>query len=486
MLFNKIQKLPKEIKASIAFALSTFLVKGMVFITTPIYTRIMSQEQYGIVVNYNSWQSILEVFAVVGLTSAGVFNVGLKDHKTDRKQYMSVIVILCNFFTFLTFGVLFLLKIPFGNNFVLPSGLLLIMMIGFVFQPAQIFWITSQRYEFNWILPSLLTIATTLLSQLFAVLGVLNLEKISGNLSSSSIKILFTVFGALLIQIPIYFYLLFSGRKIFDKSIVKTTLFIAVPLIPHYLAQHLMSSSDKIMITEFVGSGAAAIYSIVMNISLVATIVWNAINASLIPFTFERIGTEKENRIKSIVFPVLVVYASLCVLIAMLAPEFLRLMAPESYYEGISAVPPIAITAFIAALYNVYANIEFFYILTIWISFATIISASINVGLNYILIPSFGYIVAAYTTLGSQLILVMMHFIGYRLAHQKGIYNDKSILFTLIVTIGLCFFCLLLYKSSVIRYFTLAICLVLLLMNGKRIIRIIQGLKSEKEHGTVH
>lgn len=39
-------------KASIVFAMSSFIIKGISFVTTPIFTRILETSEYGIVTTY--------------------------------------------------------------------------------------------------------------------------------------------------------------------------------------------------------------------------------------------------------------------------------------------------------------------------------------------------------------------------------------------------------------------------------------------------
>ena len=104
-LLNKWRALPEATKSSLAFMLSSFFLTGLSVLTTPIFTRLIDSSQYGIVATYNSWLSIIDVFALLGLTSAGVFNVGLNEHKDSRDQYISSILALCNIVTVVVFGV---------------------------------------------------------------------------------------------------------------------------------------------------------------------------------------------------------------------------------------------------------------------------------------------------------------------------------------------------------------------------------------------
>ena len=110
---NKWRNLPRAAKSTIAFVFSSLLIKGIGFITIPVFTRIMTPTQYGIVAEYNSWVSILEVFALLGLTSAGVFNVGLNEYKENRSNYISSVLAICNIVTLFCFAFI----CPAGSHF---------------------------------------------------------------------------------------------------------------------------------------------------------------------------------------------------------------------------------------------------------------------------------------------------------------------------------------------------------------------------------
>ena len=128
-ILEKYKTMPDTVKASIAFVICSFITKGIVFFTTPIFTRIMNIDQYGMVATYNSWVSIIEIFAVLGLTSAGVFNVGLNDNKENRNKYISICLGICNISTLLVFVLIFILKVFLGDTFIISGNLLIVMLL---------------------------------------------------------------------------------------------------------------------------------------------------------------------------------------------------------------------------------------------------------------------------------------------------------------------------------------------------------------------
>lgn len=445
---TKYREVPPAVKAAVAFTISTFVLRGISFLTTPIFTRLMSQSQYGMVSLYNSWQTILEVFALLGLTYAGVFHVGLNDYRDSREQYMSSMLLLCNLSTILVFTVLFGGKMLLGEKFLLPANLLLLMFLTFFFSPAQIFWVARQRYEYRYKLAIAITIGSAVFTQLISVLCVMKAPESR----AAEIKLWSSGLAAMAFYIPIYFYIFVSGKTGCRKKIWKQTLLFAIPLLPHYLAQHVMAGADRIMVAELVSREAAAVYAVVSAVSLIASFVWNAINASLTPFIFERMNQKEYKRIDRVVTELVAVYAVMCWGTALAAPEVLAILAPPEYQYGVYAVPPIAGVAFLSAFYNIYATIEFYHKKPVNIAAATMVSCVVNIGFNALFIPRFGFIAAAYTTLISNMVLVLMHYAGYRKCQKERVYQDRKLAAIGILTLLACGICNFLYVNAVVRY----------------------------------
>ena len=64
-LLKKYQNLNRAVKASFWFLVCSFFQKGVAFITTPIFTRLFTADQYGIYSVYQSWSSVISL--LVGL-----------------------------------------------------------------------------------------------------------------------------------------------------------------------------------------------------------------------------------------------------------------------------------------------------------------------------------------------------------------------------------------------------------------------------------
>ena len=92
-------------------------------------------------------------------------------------------------------------------------------------------------------------------------------------------------------------------------------------------------------------------------------------------------------------------FGLLCMAESLIAPEIMMVMGPEAYSSGVYAIPPVVGAIFVSCLYNIFASIEFYNKKTSFITLASITAALLNLILNLILIPIFGFVAAGYTTL---------------------------------------------------------------------------------------
>lgn len=436
-------------KVSIAFIFSSFILKGINFLTTPIFTRLMETSEYGILSTYNSWISIIDVFACLGLTSTGVINVGLNEHPDlkERKMYLSSLTGLCNVTTVVVFSLICLVQKYLGHPIGLSNSLLVVMFLHLFFNSAQVFWTTAERYEYRYKCATLVTVFSALFGTVTSLIAVILHTSCRG-----TIKIVYQELGNAFFYLPLFFYVIWNGKKYIDFPLWKKSLLFAIPLIPHYLSQHIMTSADRIMISDMVSTSAAGIYSVVATINAIALMFWNAINSSLMPFTFEKMNHKEEKGIHSLINVLMAVYACICFTVTIVAPEILYVLGPKEYQTGVYALPPIVCVAFLTALYNLYTNVEFYYKKSGIIAISTIVAAVVNIILNYVLIPKFGYVAAAYTTFLSNLVLVIMHYFAYRRVSQTRIYDDRILFITTILCIAGCLLCNFLFVKKWIRY----------------------------------
>ena len=85
---SKYNSASEYVKASIWFMLCMFLQKGISTISTPIFTRILTTDEYGQFSVFNSWMSIVTVFVTLSIFN-GVFTSGLVRFEKNRDVFAS-------------------------------------------------------------------------------------------------------------------------------------------------------------------------------------------------------------------------------------------------------------------------------------------------------------------------------------------------------------------------------------------------------------
>ena len=145
-IINKINSMSAGLKSGIVYTFSTLLTRGLAIITVPIFTRMMSSAEIGEVTLYNSWYSMLSVFATLSLTSGG-YQLALKEFSDRRDQYNSSVLSITSVMALALFGIFSIAPAFWAQMLGMAKNLLLLMLFGFLVAPARDFWMTRQRFE---------------------------------------------------------------------------------------------------------------------------------------------------------------------------------------------------------------------------------------------------------------------------------------------------------------------------------------------------
>lgn len=472
-ILNKIKALPAGVKASVAFFFASVITSGISYIVTPIYTRLLTEAEYGKVSVFMTWQHLFGIVAMFCL-SYGVFNNGMLDHKDKRDEFSFSMLMLSNLIT-LVFSVILLSLYPIIRHYLdIDLPFVILMCALYLFQPAYNFWVTRQRYELKYKWVVLWTVVCAIASPITAVICIL----------SSDNRLYARIFGAdvALITIYIFFYIYLAVKSKFKVNISfwKAAFLFNLPLIPHYLSTYLLTNSNKLMISWFAGDESAAYYSVAQAVAMIASIVWSAINSSLIPFTYENCARKNYKAISNITMPILAMFAVVCIGVTMLAPEVVTVMATKNYMEAIYVIPPIACGLFFQVQYYIYANIIYFYKKPKYVMFASVTTVFVNFVVNFFLIRKFGYLAAGYTTLICYLLQATLDYLAMKKVVKERVYNMRYIGSLSFAVVAVALLSNLLYKSWIIRYSIILVMIVLCFLFRKKIIEAIKNIKGNK------
>lgn len=85
---KKYKNMSLPVKAGFWFTICNFMQRGITMITTPIFTRVLSEERYGLVSTFTSWQNVLILITTLSLYKA-MMNLYIK--YDNKEQVLSAV-----------------------------------------------------------------------------------------------------------------------------------------------------------------------------------------------------------------------------------------------------------------------------------------------------------------------------------------------------------------------------------------------------------
>lgn len=470
---NKYSVFSTNKKAVFWYTIASIVSNAILFLVTPVYTRILTSYEYGIFSVYQSWQALISIIGVLALDRC--ITVGFMKFENDRIgflssiQFLMTIIIILFIFLVCCFSEFF--KILIG----LPIYIIISMFCCALLNTSFLNWLWIKRYNYDYKKITIVTIFSTLVIQIIALFSIQYLS--FGNRGET--LVFSYVFAKLLIYGFIYLSVFFNGKILYEIKYWKFALRYSIAIMPHALAQIILSSSDKIMIDKLCNRIDAAYYSIANSSSMVLMIIIMSISSAIQPWFFENIKLKKFDIIKRKINVCLLIYAGLILLSILTAPEIISVLAPPNYQTAIFAFPPLAVSAFFYGMYLCFANFEAYYEKPIYFSIATGVGAVLNIILNYILIPVFGFIAAGYSTFICYVVLTLLHFIFMIRIFSSRSINTNVIDYSFIVNLSiailiLSLFFLNFYAVVCIRYFILIILFIFCYLKRDILIRYIK------------
>lgn len=443
----------KAIKSSIWYIVANFLTAASAFLTTPIFTRLLTQEQYGMYNNFISWQAILAILCTFNVQASLIS--ARYDFADDLNQYIFSTLSMSAVSVLLWTLFLHLFSRWTQEFFSLSMLYIDLMMAHILFLKVFEMFQAEQRYFFKYRLQVCLSIAATLSSLVLSLLLVTQMQdKLTG-------RIIGSVAPSIVIGLCLFLIYFAKGRRI-RFAYWKYAFVICLPYIPHLLSMTVLNSTDRIMITKMCGAADTALYSLAYTCGSIMTILLNSINTAFSPWLADRLHENDKQSVRS--FSKYYITAFVCISLGamMIAPEILYILGGKSYLPAIYVMPPVAMGCICQFLYTMMVNVEQIMRKTVGMALASAAAALLNYILNLLLIPRFGYIAAAYTTLAGFLLLLALHmWMVYRL-NMADVYSYRFIIGTVLAVFIVMLGANAVYAVPAIRYALIVVYVIVL------------------------
>jgi len=428
------ESLNSSLKHSMNYFITAFATQGLSFISIPIFTRLFSLGDYGIVNIFGTYVSLLTLILPLGTDSISRYFYDKDKTGTDKKAYFGTSVTVSFSLLLISFTVMLIFRNKVSEWMSLPVSVL-VFFIPYIFYNI----LTSYFSQYNQTQGLTKKIASLQITKSYisfplAVLFVwlLSKERYMGMFYTEAVCA--SIFGAYII------YYLRSHIKLWH--ITKEHLIYlyknSIPFIPYLLSGQILSQFDRVMINSYNGSSDAGLYSFAYNISMLQLMVSNAVSNGWMPEYYKQMNEKNYKGHDDQIRNLFQLISILTCFLIMFSGDLGQILASKSYHSALYLIPVIIIGNYFLGIYQVYGR-SFSYYMKGWVASAVILlSGLLNIILNAIYIPKYGYQACAYTTLISYFFLFLETWLWSKYILKKHTTNPmifkKSFLFILVVT----------------------------------------------------
>lgn len=421
----------KAVKAGLGYTIGNIFIKGIGFLALPLFSRLMTTEEFGVFNVFISYDAIL--FIIIGLAMHSSLRSAKYRFENQIDQYTSSISLIY-LFTSITLILIARLFQETLSKLLDFTPAVLYMLIIYSFGTAILTLYNTRisldySYKKYLIVAGINSIGNVAISLLF-VLTIFRNDRALGRIFGSSL----TIF-VLAVVLLVLFYRQAHPR--FQKDYWKFAIRYSLPVIPHGISQVLLAQFDRVMIRTIDGNSQAGIYSLAGNIMLILTVITDSVSSSWNTWFYEQMNKGRHTKIQTSASQIVMLFTVLSVGLIGISPEMIWILGGDAYESAKYISIPMIISAFFIFMYNIVVPSEYYTQKTVYIMIGTMLAAVINLVTNYIFIHKYGYLAAAYTTLFSYICYLVLHLIiSYHLVKFNIIPIRKILLFTVIVVVS--------------------------------------------------
>lgn len=418
------------LKNSSILVISNVAAKLINFIMLPLFTAALPPGAYGVtdtVINFSSL-----IMRLLSLSVDWGMESYFYEERTD--SYQKKITSSCNvFFAAATIVCLSLglFSKPISSALLQTPDYAYAVFLGFVIASIELVFFSmrvSTRMRGNIKMVGLFSFIQLLINIVCNILFILVFHW--GYLSILYSSIISYIVVAALYTVENRKYIALGD---FDKGLMKKLLRYSVPILPTMLTQWINNSSDRLLIVYFKGEYDAGLYSIAARIVGILSALLNSLPTAYVSFAMDN-AERKENRpLYSVVYDCLVIIlGSMAFAVSLFAKEIMFLMTDSAYHLAYVAVGPLVYGYVFYMLQTVVGYALAIRKKSSYYTVFSAVGAGINVLLNILFIPSFGYAAAAWTTFASQFIIFIICFVLSEKVFYCNYKLSKSLLVTLL------------------------------------------------------
>ena len=395
------------------------------FFLLPVYTAVLSNEEYGVVDLLNTLTSLLLPIATLQIEQ-GIFRY-LLDCRENKEKQTTLITTVSKFILVQSAIciLIFLCASPFIHNeykYFLMANLLIGILSSISLQICRGLG-DNKTYAVGSFITGALTV---ILNVIFIVAfkwgayGMLIATAISNLLCAIYV----------FVKKKIYKYI---DIKQNDKKLLKDIIKYSVPLIPNMISWWIVSASDRTIISAVIGVAQNGIYSAANKFSGIFSTLYSVFNLTWTESASININSEDRDEFFSKIFDFIVrFFGSLCLGTIAVMPFVFGILVNEKFAESYYQIPILILGSVFNILVSFLGSVYVAKKLTKEIAKTSIIAAIINIVVNIALINQIGLYAASISTVIAYFAMFIYRWIDVK--KYVSIKTNKALIAVLSVS----------------------------------------------------
>jgi len=442
------------------------------FFLLPLYTSILSTEEYGIVDLLNTLVGLFLPIITFQLEQ-GIFRflIERRGEREKQEELISTALIIV-ISQMLIFGSIFLI-----SSFFIDNEYKYFLALNLFANVCSIIFLQISRGmgdNLKYAKGSFISAVTTVgLNVLFvagfrwAAYGML-IATFLGHMAC-------TVYVILSKKIYSYF-----NFKLFDKELAVEMLKYSVPLIPNMISWWVINASNRTIITSYLGLGLNGIFSAATKFSSLISTLYAVFNLAWTESAALYIDSDDADSFFSNILDIITrMFGCVCLCVIVFMPFVFDIMIDQKFADAYNQIPLLMI----GALFNIFVTfLGSIYVakkITAEIAKTSILAAVINITINIVLIRFIGLYAASIATAVSYIAMFIYRFVDSRkyikLTVNKALFISIFALY--IISIAVYYF----KNLTVSIVWAIIATIAIVLINKKTIMFLLDFLKSTKK-----
>jgi O-antigen/teichoic acid export membrane protein len=420
-------------KDTIVYGLGKGIKKFIGLLLVPIYTRVLSPADFGIVDSLGAGIFFITAFLNFGLDSASGFYFFQPSSESEKGKILFTVFsmrlmviipsVIMSFFSVPLSILLF--KTPAYSNVVLITCLLIpANMLMSEQELVYRFYRNAWGYNVLTIVKSLVNIGAGVLLVVNFRLGVYGAQMAS------------FVSTMAVVVVSLAFYTRKKYTYKFSFYWAKKLLRFGFPLIWAGIAVWIYSTSDRLILLHYRSLSEIGYFSIGSTFSQPIGLINMAIQMSfgvLFYSVYHKETDPKKPESKMLMVKVIGMYVTVATLIgvglSVFSHEIIGFMATKKYLPGIVVIPVLVFVNIVAQLTEIVPVGISISEKTWHYTWIIIVAALFNIGLNFLLIPAYGFMAAAFVSLAAYFCYFALSDLISRRYFNSGFSRIKLYLF---------------------------------------------------------